>query len=146
MAKVQKKVAVHYSCSQMYELVSDIESYPDFISSCAEGVIERHEPDNSAVVARLCFEKSQFKQSFTTRNTLTPHQSIEMQLVDGPFSHLHGFWTFTPTSSGCVVGIELEFEFNNRLYKMMFSGIFQKLMSDLLGKFTNRADELYGSN
>ena len=144
MTNVQKKVLTAYSPQQMFDLVSDIKRYPEFISSCVEGEVLREFPESGALEARLSFEKNQVKQSFTTRNTLTPGVKIQMDLVDGPFKVLNGCWTFETVKEGCLVGVNLDFEFSNMMYKMMFSAVFQKVIMDLLQAFKNRGDELYG--
>jgi ribosome-associated toxin RatA of RatAB toxin-antitoxin module len=144
MAKIQKKVPSKYSSQQLYDLVSDVANYPQFVPACICGEVLAELPAESAVKAKLSFEKSGVTQSFTTKNTLTPGKSIQMDLVDGPFKSLHGFWTFETTADGCLVGVELDFEFSSMMYKMMFSSVFQKVITDLLNAFVVRAEELYG--
>ncbi len=143
MPKIQKKVLAKYSAAQIYALVCDFSSYPQFVPNCTSGEIVKEFPLESALDVCLSFEKSGITQSFTTKNTLTPGRSIQVDLVEGPFSSLHGCWTFTDSSDGCVIDVELEFEFSNMLYKMMFSSMFEKIVSDLIEAFIQRADELY---
>jgi ribosome-associated toxin RatA of RatAB toxin-antitoxin module len=144
MAKIQKKLLVSYSCEQMYDLVADIECYPEFISPCVSGEILHREADGLTVDARLSFQKGRFTQAFATRNTHTKYQKIEMDYLDGPFKYLHGYWTFEPDELGSLVGVDLDFEFNSKMLQMMFSGAFHQLIADLLDAFSQRATDLYG--
>lgn len=144
MAKIQKKMVVPYTPEQMYALVADVERYPDFIGPCVSGQILRQSNDGLDVDAQLDFRKGKFSQSFATRNTHTPNIKIEMNYLKGPFKHLRGSWTFESDEVGCLVGIDMDFEFSNRMLQMMFSGAFQQLMADLLSAFSQRAKELYG--
>ena len=144
MTNVSKKVLTPYTCQQMFDLVKDVSRYPEFITSCVAGEVLQEFPQSNALEARLCFEKKQVKQSFTTRNTLTPGVKIQMDLVEGPFKSLHGCWTFEAVDEGCLVGVNIDFEFSNMMYKMMFSPVFQKVITDLLDSFKGRADVLYG--
>ena len=144
MPKIQKKVSVDYNSEQIYALVCDYASYPQFVPNCVSGEVLREYPLESAVDVCLSFEKSGMTQSFTTKNTLSSGHSIRVDLVEGPFNTLQGEWTFTDSPTGCEVGVELEFEFSNMMYKMMFSSLFDKIISDLIEAFVARAGELYG--
>jgi ribosome-associated toxin RatA of RatAB toxin-antitoxin module len=144
MRKVARSALVPYSCREMFSLVDDVESYPDFLPWCSGAVIERQEDDT--IVATLQLHKSGMTKSFTTRNTRSPPSAIDLALVGGPFRSLAGGWRFRDCGEGgCKVSLELEFAFDNRLVDMMFGPFFEETCKSLVDAFTRRAADVYGS-
>lgn len=143
MTTIHKSALVPYSAEQMYNLVDDVHAYPDFLPWCgASKEISRNEEE---VEASLDIAHSGIHKSFTTRNRLQPGQSIEMQLVEGPFKHLNGVWRFeTLGDAGSKVGLDLEFEFSSKLLGMTFGPVFSKIASSLVDAFIKRAQKVYG--
>jgi ribosome-associated toxin RatA of RatAB toxin-antitoxin module len=84
----------------MYDLVADIESYPEFLPWCGGAGIVSH--DEKQVVASIKIAYHKIHKTFTTRNVLQPGASMEMQLVEGPFRHLHGLWRFESCGGPCA--------------------------------------------
>lgn len=143
MPRVFYEVTEHYSAQQMYDLVNDVDAYPQFVQGCVRsGIIERTDHHS---VAFLEVEKLGFKKRFVTANTLKPAQSIAMKLVEGPFQHLSGTWSFIPLSEQqCTIRFNLDFEFKNKLLAMTFTPIFKELMSGMVNAFSQRAKKVYG--
>jgi len=143
MTTIHKSALVPYSAEQMYTLVDDIPAYPQFLPWCSGSKeINRRE---SEVEASLDIAHSGVHKSFTTRNRLEKNSSIEMQLVEGPFKYLHGVWRFEPLGdAGSKVGLDLEFEFSNKLLGMTFGPLFSKIASSLVDAFIQRAQKVYG--
>ena len=143
MTTIHKSALVPYSAEQMYNLVDDVHAYPDFLPWCgASKEISRNEEE---VEASLDIAHSGIHKSFTTRNRLQPGQSIEMQLVEGPFKYLNGVWRFeTLGDAGSKVGLDLEFEFSSKLLGMTFGPVFSKIASSLVDAFIKRAQKVYG--
>lgn len=143
MTTIHKSALVPYSAEQMYKLVDDVETYPDFLPWCKAAVeISRNANE---VEASLDFSHSGVHKSFTTRNRMQPGESIEMQLVEGPFKHLNGVWRFEPLGdAGSKVGLELEFEFSSKLLGMTFGPLFSKIANSLVDAFIQRAQKVYG--
>ena len=128
---------------QMYELVSDIEAYPGFLPwCCGARVLSR---ENDTVHARLDFSVGSVARSFTTRNHLREGESISMQLEEGPFSELEGYWLFERLGDeGCKVSLDMEFEFSNKLLSMTVGPVFNQVANTLVDAFCKRANDLYG--
>ena len=126
----------------MYELVADIEHYPDFLPWC-HGAKILHQ-SKTMVEARLTISKGGLSKSFTTRNTMYPYHTINLHLVEGPFRHFQGSWNFMAEGEGARVSLHLEFSFDNRLIAMMFGPVFQPVAHSLLEAFVKRAESLYG--
>ncbi|MBY6063275.1 ubiquinone-binding protein [Pseudidiomarina sediminum] len=145
MPSIERSALVPFSDEQMYALVNDIDSYPEFVPGCrAAQVIEQTE---TSKVARLDISKAGVGKSFTTRNTLEPPGRIGMELVDGPFRYLRGGWTFHRLDeNACKIVLQLEFEFANRLLGLAFGNIFNELQSRMVDAFVKRAESVYGTS
>ena len=143
MPSITRSALVMFSAQQMYELVNDVDSYPQFLPGCVASRV-LSESDNT-LTAALDVAKAGIRKTFTTRNLLEPNQRIEMELVDGPFKSLSGGWTFTPLDvDACKVELKLHFEFTSRLVELAFGGVFKELTNAMVHAFSERAREVYG--
>lgn len=145
MPQVSRSALVPFSAKQMYDLVNDVASYPQFLPGCSGSkVIEETE---SSMVASVDVAKAGIKKTFTTKNTLIDAQLIGMNLVDGPFKSLTGGWHFTALDeTACKVELKLDFEFTNALVAMAFGKVFQELTNNMVNSFTQRAKQVYVNN
>ncbi|PIJ52352.1 ubiquinone-binding protein [Erwinia sp. OLTSP20] len=142
MSRISRSALVPYSAEQMYKLVNDISSYPQFLPGCTGSRVL----DASArqMTAAVDVSKAGISKTFVTRNTLVDNQSIQMQLVEGPFRKLTGGWHFVSLSDeACKVELNLEFEFTNMLVELAFGRIFKELAGSMVQAFTQRAREVY---
>ena len=143
MRKVRRSALVPHSAKEMFELVDDVEAYPEFLPWCNDATIESRSDDT--VVARLELHRGSVSKHFTTRNTLERYHSIDMALLNGPFRHLEGGWRFRDISDdGCEVLLELDFEFDSRVVEMIFGRYFEDTLKALVEAFTRRAAAVYG--
>jgi len=143
MRKISRSALVPYTAREMFTLVDDIESYPEFVPWCNDTTVER--PSDDTVVATLELHKGPISKHFTTRNTRREFEAIDMELVGGPFRRLSGGWRFRGIEGqGCRVSLELEFEFESRLIDMMFGTFFKEAGDSLVDAFTARARDVYG--
>jgi ribosome-associated toxin RatA of RatAB toxin-antitoxin module len=128
----------------MFVLVDDVEAYPEFLPWCNDAEV-RNRTDN-IVDATLELHKGSLSNHFTTRNTRREFETIELELIGGPFRHLQGGWRFTEIGQeGCKVALELEFEFENKLIDMMFGAFFEDTCNSLVDAFTKRAHVVFGA-
>ena len=142
MTNICRSALVPFSDKQMFALVNDVENYPQFVPFCKTCTLISQE--NKFITAKLEISKSSFSKSFTTKNQLFPYNKIEMTLVDGPFKHLSGTWSFISLSDDASrIELNLDFEFSNRLTDMAFSKIFNQLVQSMVAAFTKRASEVY---
>jgi ribosome-associated toxin RatA of RatAB toxin-antitoxin module len=127
----------------MFNIVDDVDKYADFLPWCgASSVISRREDE---VKAKVEISHSGIRKSFTTLNRNQPGKFIEMQLIDGPFKHLHGFWRFDALGEkGCKVSLDLEYEFSSKLLSLAIGPVFSQIANTLVDAFCKRADALYG--
>ena len=144
MQEISRIEMVPFAPEQMFELVKDIESYPEFLPWCRAAKILRRSEEG--VIASLSIAKGKIQHSFTTENLNASNNSqIEMRLVDGPFKQFHGFWQFEPIESGCRVALNLRFEFANRLIALGLSPVFKAITGTMVEAFRERAFRVYRS-
>jgi len=144
MPKITRSALVSHTPEQMFELVNDFARYPEFLPWC--GAARVLETTETTIVGELSIQKGSIRQSFATKNTLTPPERIDLSLVDGPFKSLSGHWRFEAVGdSACRVSLDLEFEFAGRLIAMAIGAIFSQIAGSLVDAFCDRADQLYGS-
>ncbi|AHB69315.1 hypothetical protein P262_01344 [Cronobacter malonaticus] len=133
-----------YSAEQMYKLVNDVKSYPEFLPGCVGSRVLESSPGQMTAAVEV--SKAGISKTFTTRNTLISNQSILMHLVDGPFKKLMGGWKFTPlTEDACQIEFNLDFEFTNKLIELAFGRVFKELASSMVQAFSQRAKEVYSA-
>ncbi|MEP1553671.1 type II toxin-antitoxin system RatA family toxin, partial [Paraglaciecola sp.] len=102
MANVSRSALVSYSAESMFDLINDVQQYPEFIPGCADTKVL--EQNTEQMRASLLISKAGVKQWFTTQNALKRGEYIKMNLVDGPFSSLTGGWTIQALSdSACKI-------------------------------------------
>lgn len=143
MRRVDRSALVPYSPAQMFALVTDIASYPQFVPWVASAeLVQRTDHE---VIGRLQMEKAGVRETFTTRNTLKSPHEIVLTLVDGPFRKLEGHWTFEDLQGrGTRVGLTIEFEFANPMLSLLLSRTFEKSCAELVDAFVQRARAVYG--
>jgi len=148
MKTIHKSVLLFHSAHEMFALVTDIPRYPEFLPWCDRG--EVLEASEHAMVARVGMAIGGFHHSFTTRNEHQADRQVTLELVDGPFSHLDGCWTFTPLGDGsqraCKVDFKLSYSFSSRTLAVLVGPIFDKIAGSLVDAFVKRADQVYGAD
>ena len=144
MPLISRQSLVMYSPAEMYDLVNDINAYPEFLPWCKSSHIISQTED--VIEASVEIAKGSLNKSFTTRNLLQANKMIEMKLLEGPFKHLEGYWRFKPLKdpSACKITLDLEFEFNNKLVALAVGPIFSKIANTMVDSFCKRAVEVYG--
>lgn len=153
MKTVHKSVLIWYSAQQMFDLVTDVASYPRFLPWCDRTDILQHDP--AGMTARIGMAFAGLRQGFTTRNG---HESegaarrVTMALVDGPFSRLDGVWDFRPLDNApagtpaCRVELRLNYDFQNPALAAVVGPVFDKIASGLVDAFVRRAEQVYAGS
>ena len=143
MTVVQKSALVKYSTQQMYDLVCDIDAYPQFLPWCGGSRILKHEGD--VIEAELLIAKGGFKKAFSTRNRVENGRKMTISLLNGPFSYMEGEWNFTPLrEDACKISLDLEFEMPGKLANLAFGAVFNQICNTMVSSFTGRAKQVYG--
>lgn len=144
MPLISRNALVPYSTEEMYNLVAAIEDYPKFLPWCrSTQVMSRTDTE---VKASIEIARGALNKTFTTLNHMTLNKVIEMQLVQGPFKHLQGFWRFDELkiNTACKITFDLDFEFENKLLAMVAGPVFNQIANSMVEAFTRRAVEVYG--
>lgn len=146
MKTVHKSVLIWYSPREMYDLVTDVNRYPEFLPWCDKAQVLESAAD--IVTAQVGIAFSGIHQTFTTRNRQQPGEAVHMELVDGPFSQLDGQWRFTPVGDGtqraCRIELELRYGFSNVILGKLVGPVFDRIAATLVDAFVKRAEQVYG--
>lgn len=143
-----EKREMPYSAEQMYALIADVQSYPEFLPWCAAArVRSRRQTDNGEVMdADLVISFKLFRERFGSRVTLRPEmREIDVAYLDGPFRYLNNHWKFIPAGEGrCQVDFFVDFEFKSRTLQAIIGVVFNEAMQRIVSAFEARAKALYG--
>ena len=146
MKTVHKSVLIWYSAAEMFALVTDVNSYPEFLPWCDEVSVLENEAEGMMVRIGISF--AGIKQSFTTRNRHVEGRQVDLHLVDGPFSQLEGHWAFSPLGEGgqraCKVDLTLHYDFDNATLAALVGPVFGKIAGSMVEAFVKRAAHVYG--
>jgi ribosome-associated toxin RatA of RatAB toxin-antitoxin module len=151
MKHVHKSVLLWYSPREMFDLVVAVEAYPTFLPWCQSAEVLEQQADG--VVARLGLSYMGVRQSFTTRNHNVQAESVQLQLIDGPFSLLDGHWQFKPLGAagtgtgpaGCKIEFDLRYDFSSRALEAVVSPVFDRVANTFVDSFVRRAETVYGA-
>lgn len=151
MKHVRKSVLLWYSPREMYDLVTAVDAYPQFLPWCSQAeVVAQHD---DGVTARLSMAYMGVHHAFTTRNTHSRDaaaKSVAVRLVDGPFSKLEGHWHFLPLGrpgndqSACKIEFDLAYAFSSIALEAVVSPVFDRVANTLVDSFVQRAEAVYG--
>jgi coenzyme Q-binding protein COQ10 len=141
---------VKHAAAEMFDLVADVERYPEFVPLCkALRVRQRIEgPEGVRILtADMTVAYKLVRESFTSRVTLDrPNLQILVEYLQGPFSHLENRWTFHPTGErSCDVQFFISYEFKSRMLGMLMGSMFDLAFRRFAVAFERRADVIYGS-
>ena len=132
-----------YSQEQMFRLVSDIETYPDFLPWCLAARINRRQ--NDVVWADMIIGFRMLRETFTSKVTPVAPRRIEVEYVSGPLRHMKNNWQFAATDDGaCEIDFYVDFEFHSRLLESMIGALFYEAVRRMVSAFEARAAGLYG--
>ena len=149
MPRFNSRRRVNHSAPQMFDLVADVERYPEFVPLCQSlKVRQRNAGPNGTevVIADMTVSFKLVKESFTSRVTLDrPNLNILVEYLRGPFSKLENRWTFEPKSdNSCEVGFYIAYEFKSRMLAMLMGTMFDTAFQRFASAFEKRADKIYG--
>lgn len=145
MHLVNRQAIVRYNAKAMFDLVNDIESYPEFLKWCHDSHLTDKSKD--LMVAGMTISLAGMKKKFTTKNILSETTSgfkIYLDLVKGPFEQLNGHWSFTKLDENASkIELHLEFNFKSGFLNTAFKRAFGKIAQQLLSDFVTRAKHVY---
>ena len=149
MPKFSSKRRVLHSAQQMFDLVADVERYPEFVPLCQQLKIRQRTPGpdgTEIVIADMTVSFKLVREAFTSRVTLDrANLTIMVEYLKGPFSRLENRWSFEPRSeTACDVGFFLSYEFKSRMLAILMGTMFDTAFKRSAAAFEKRADAVYG--
>lgn len=140
---------VKHTASEMFDLVADVEKYPQFVPLCLSLKLIKRESASEGkevLVAEMGVAYKVFRESFTSQVTLDkPNLQILVEYLSGPFQSLNNRWTFKPDGErACEVGFFIDYEFRSATLGMLMGAVFDAAFRRFAEAFEKRADEVYG--
>jgi coenzyme Q-binding protein COQ10 len=149
MPRFSNKRRVQHRAEQMFDLVADVERYPEFVPLCQALRIRQRTPKpdgTELIIADMTVSFKLVKETFASQVTLDrANMKILVEYLRGPFSSLENRWTFEPKAEeACDVGFFISYEFKSRMLAMLMGTMFDTAFSRLAAAFEKRADQVYG--
>lgn len=139
-----EKRLLPYTPEKLYNLVSDVEKYPDFLPWCIALRVRSREV--KMINADMIIGFKVFREKFTTRVTLNPPRRIDVEYLDGPFKYLNNHWIFKPIDDGaCEIDFYVDFEFKSILLQKAIGAVFNEAVRKIINAFEARAHRIYGN-
>lgn len=141
---------VRHSAADMFDLVADVEHYPQFVPLCQSLTVRRRTTDGAGrevIVADMTVAYKFIHETFTSRVTLDrPNLTILVEYLEGPFRRMNNRWSFRPVSeNSCEVEFFLTYEFRSRTLGVLMGGVFDAAFRRFAAAFERRADQVYGA-
>ncbi len=149
MPQFSTKRVVRHSAANMFDLVADVEKYPQFVPLCNALKVKSRAAMGDGItvmVADMTVAYKLIRQTFTSRVTLDrPDLKIVVEYLDGPFQRMQNRWTFRPASGGtCEVEFFIDYEFGSRTFALLMGAMFDAAFRKFAAAFEKRADAVYG--
>jgi ribosome-associated toxin RatA of RatAB toxin-antitoxin module len=140
--EIKRSALMPYAAQIMYDIVNDVQRYPEFLPWC--GGVKVHRADSHSMEAAILMQAAGLNHWFKTRNAMVPGESIEITLLEGPFSKLEGSWNFTSLNDdGCKIELMLQFEIKHSLAAAIIAPAFSRIANTMVESFCNRARDLH---
>jgi coenzyme Q-binding protein COQ10 len=135
----------------MFELVADVERYPEFVPLCQSLVVRqrtKRADGTEIIVADMTVSFKLVRETFTSQATLDrDNLKILVEYLRGPFRNLENRWTFERKGdNACDVGFYLAYEFKSRMLAMLMGSVFDAAFARFASAFEKRADAIYGKS
>ncbi|MFZ0620376.1 MAG: type II toxin-antitoxin system RatA family toxin [Pseudolabrys sp.] len=148
MPQFSTKHRVRHAATKMFELVADVEKYPQFVPLCSALAVKSRTEKNgtSILVADMTAAYKIVRETFTSRVTLDrPNLKILVEYLSGPFKRMQNRWTFHPIGEeACDVEFFINYEFRSRALAVLMGAMFDAAFRRFATAFEQRADEIYG--
>jgi coenzyme Q-binding protein COQ10 len=133
-----------YSAQQLFDLVMDIEKYPEFLPWCVGARVNSR--DKNEVNADVIVGYKMFREKFSSRVHCIRPDAIEVEYLKGPMRHLHNKWVFSDLKKGkCQVDFSVDFSLKTKLFEGIIDQFFQRALMKMISAFEQRAKDVYGA-
>jgi coenzyme Q-binding protein COQ10 len=137
-----ERKALPFSAAQMYDLVTDVSRYHEFLPWVA--AVRVRSDNDDEMLADMVVGFKALKETFSSRVLKTPKSKVVVDYLDGPMRHLHNQWLFEQTDTGCIVDFTVDFSFSNRIFEALAGQYFSTAIRKMTDAFVQRAEVLYG--
>ena len=149
MPRFSNRRRVQHRAEQMFNLVADVERYPDFVPLCQALKVRQRKQNGDGTETVVCDMTVSFKlvkETFTSEVTLDKaHLKILVRYLKGPFSNLENRWTFEAKGEeACDVGFFIAYEFKSKMLATLMGAMFDAAFARFSAAFEKRADMVYG--
>jgi coenzyme Q-binding protein COQ10 len=131
-----------YPPDKLFDLVADVERYPEFLPWCIGCRIRRRE--GAEIYADLIVGFKMIREQFTSKVTLRPPGRVDVEYQKGPFKYLNNHWKFIPRDGGCLIDFYIDFEFRSVVLRKILEPLFNEAVRRMVSAFETRARALYG--
>jgi coenzyme Q-binding protein COQ10 len=143
MSKYAEQRLLPYTPDQLFDLVADIEKYPEFLPWCIGARIRKRE--SNEITADLVIGFKMYRERFTSHVVLSPRHRIHVTYSEGPFRYLENQWKFDAgPNGGCIVDFYVDFEFKSKMLQRVIEVLFNEAVRRMVTAFEARARKLYG--
>lgn len=141
MARHASSTLVPFTSEQMYNLVVDMDRYPEFIPWIVKS--KKYDVEEDRFMSEMTFAFKGIRETFHTEDRVVVNQKITIKLVSGPFGNLESEWLFTPVDHGVQIDFFINFSFKNRLLDFTLGPLFGEASKRMVDAFKQRAMEMY---
>lgn len=149
MPEFSTRRRVQHSAAEMFDLVADVERYPEFVPLCQSLKVRRRTSENGkeVIVADMTIAYKIVRETFTSRVTLERERlTILVEYIEGPFRRMNNRWTFRPVDEqSCEVEFFLTYEFRSRTLGLLMGSVFDAAFRRFAAAFERRANEVYST-
>lgn len=142
MPRIRVSETLPFSPRQIYDLVVDVERYPQFLPWCVKSRVWDQQPNQ--FMAELTVSFKGIRESFQTLDIVVPEKKVEINLKSGPFQYLVSTWLFSGDQTTTKVEFFIDFKFDSRMKEMIMGPVFSQVSKQMIGAFRKRAVALYG--
>lgn len=135
---------VPYTPEQMFDLVADIDRYPEFLPWVVGSRIKTR--SETEILADLIVGFKVFREIFTSKVTMERPLVIRVDYVNGPLKYLYNHWRFEPAGQGTKVDFSVDFMFKSRMFEVMVGALFSEAVHRMVSAFEARAASLYSAD
>ena len=149
MPSFRSERRVRHTAQEMFDLVADVERYPEFVPLCTSLRVRSRKPEGEGretLIADMSVGYKMIRERFTSRVSLDRDRlTIEVTYADGPFKQMTNRWRFEPTEDGrCRIDFYVAFEFRSAMLQKLIGVLFHEAVRRMVGAFETRARKLYG--
>lgn len=145
MPSIRETKTLPYSAEQMFDLVADVDSYPEFLPWVVATRVRRD--SDSSMTADMLVGFKALREKFTSKVEKHRPERITVHYVDGPLKDLDNRWTFTPAGDGgCVIEFCVDFTFKSKMFEALAGQYVDRAFRKMVAAFEQRAAQLYGSS